>query len=180
MTVEAINYAIDQEDRLIRVDEGFYRFAAENGWDGAGDVLGRSLWDFIAGQDVKRVKRLVLQRVRDGAGEVELPLRCDGPHVAREMDVRIAAADGGRVVLFSARLRSEVERSEPQPLLDLSAPRAEGEFLPMCAWCNRFLVAGKWVTVEEAARRLGLFRRQALPTLDHDICPECSGRLVAA
>ena len=44
--VEALSYAIDDEDRLIRVDEGFYRFAAENGWDGAGDSLGRSQAEF--------------------------------------------------------------------------------------------------------------------------------------
>ncbi len=180
MTVEAINYAIDQEDRLIRADEGFYRFAAENGWNGAGNVLGRSLWDFIAGQDVRGVKRLLLQRVRNGVCGVELPLRCDSPRLAREMDVRIEAGDSGRVVLFSARLRSEIERSEPQPLLDPGAPRDEGDFLSMCAWCNRFLVAGKWVEVEEAARSLGLLRRPRMPTLDHGICPNCSGRLVAA
>jgi len=180
MTVEKLNYAIDEEDRLIRVDDGFYRFAVENGWDGAGDVLGRSLWDFIAGHDVRKVKRLLLRRVREGVRGVELPFRCDGPDVKREMDIRIAASNSGRVVLFSARLRSEVERPEPQPLLDPRAPRDEGDFLSMCAWCDRFLVDGEWVEVEEAARRLELFRRSRLPLLDHGICPSCSGRLIAA
>lgn len=180
MTVETLSYAIDDEDRLIKVDDGYYRFAAENGWEGAGDSLGRSIWDFVAGHDVRRLQRLLLRRVREGALDVELPFRCDGPEVTREMDIRIAANRTGRVVLFSAQLRAEEEREEPQPLLDPDAPREEDDSLPMCAWCDRFLVEGEWVEVEEAAKRLGLFRRSRMPTLDHGICPECSGQLLAA
>ena len=180
MPVETLSYAIDDQDRLIRVDDGYYRFALENGWEGAGDSLGRSLWDFVAGHDVRKLQRLLLRRVRDGVRIVELPFRCDGPDVTREMDIRIAADQTGRVVLFSAKLRAEQEREEPQPLLDPDAPRDEGDFLSMCAWCDRFLVDGEWVEVEEAAKRLELFRRTELPALDHGICPECSGQLMAA
>jgi hypothetical protein len=180
VTVETLSYAIDDHDRLIKLDDGYYRFAEENGWDGAGDSLGRSIWDFVAGHDVQKLQRLLLRRVREGARDVELPFRCDGPEVTREMDIRIAADRSGRVVLFSARLRAEKEREEPQPLLDPEAPRDEGDFLSMCAWCDRFLVDGEWVEVEEAARRLELFRRTRMPTLDHGICPQCSGQLMAA
>ncbi len=180
MTVETLSYAIDDEDRLIKVDDGYYRFAAENGWSGAGDSLGRSLWDFVDGHDVRKLQRLLVRRVREGARDVELPFRCDGPDVTREMDIRIAAGSTGRVVLFSARLRSEEEREEPQPLFDPDAARDDKDFLPMCAWCDRFLVDGEWVEVEVAAERLELFRRGELPTLDHGICPQCSGQLLAA
>jgi hypothetical protein len=180
MAVETLSYAIDDEDRLIRVDDGYYRFAVENGWGDAGASLGRSLWDFVAGNDVKRLQRLLLRRVREGIRDVELPFRCDGPDVTREMDIRIAADSTGRVVLFSARLRSEEEREEPQPLFDPGAVRDDDDFLPMCAWCDRFLVAGEWVEVEEAAKRLELFRRSEIPTLDHGVCPQCSRQLLAA
>ena len=178
MTVETLSYAIDDQDHLIKVDDGYYRFAEENGWDGAGASLGRSLWDFVAGHEVKKLQRLLLRRIREGLRDVELPFRCDGPDVRREMDVRIAADRTGRVVLFSARLRSEEDR-EPQPLLDPKAPR-DDDFLTMCAWCDRFLVAGEWVEVEEAAKRLDLFRRSEMPTLDHGVCPQCSSTLLAA
>jgi hypothetical protein len=179
VTVDALSYAIDDQDRLIRVDIGYYRFAAENGWDGAGDSLGRSLWDFVAGQEVKTLQRLLLRRVREGAREVELPFRCDGPEVSREMEIRIAADRTGRVVMFSATLCTEEERDEPQPLLDPDSPRGGG-FLAMCAWCDRFLVSGEWIEVEEAARRLQLFRRNQMPVLDHGICPNCRQLLKAA
>lgn len=179
MGVKALSYAIDDQDRLIRLDEGFYRFGAENGWDGVGGSLGRSLWDFVAGDEVRILQRMLLKRIRDGLREVQLPFRCDGPEVRREMDIRIVADNSGRVVLFSARLRSEEDRDEPQPLLDPRAPRGE-DFLPMCAWCDRFLVDGEWVEVEVAAKRLELFRRSEMPALDHSICPQCSGKLLAA
>lgn len=179
MTVEALSYAIDDQDHLIRLDEGYYRFAAENGWDGAGDSLGRSLWDFVAGEDVRRLQRLLLRRVREEVHDVSLPFRCDGPGVRREMDVRIVADRAGRVVLFAARLRDEQPREPEQPLLDPLARRGE-ERLEMCSWCDRFEVGGEWVEVEEAAARLELFRRAELPALDYGVCPGCEGLLRAA
>lgn len=179
MTVEALSYAIDDQDRLIRLDEGFYSFAEENGWNDAGASLGRTLWDFVAGHDVRKLQRLLLRRIRDEIRDVELPFRCDGPEVSREMDIRIVADHSGRVVMFSAQLRAEEPREEFQPLLDPQRPRGQ-ELLPMCAWCDRFEVDGEWVEVEEAAARLALFRRSELPAIDHGICPHCNQTLLAA
>jgi hypothetical protein len=179
MSTRSLSYAIDDQDHLIKVDEGYYRFAEENGWDAAGTSLGRSLWDYVAGQELKKLQRLLLRRIRNEVGDVELPFRCDGPDVRREMEIRIVARPGGRVVLFSARTRSEEAREKPMPLLDPDAPRGQ-ETLQMCGWCDRFEVDGEWVEVEEAAKRLGLFSRGELPTLTHGICPDCSEMLLAA
>jgi hypothetical protein len=179
MTTETLSYAIDEHDHLIRVDQGYYRFAEENGWREAGSSLGRSLWDYVAGHELRKLQRLLVRRIRDEVGDVELPFRCDGPEVRREMNIRIVARPGGRVVLFAARLRAEEARELSQPLLDPEAPRSE-EMLNMCGWCDRFEVDGEWVEVEEAARRLELFNHPELPALSHDICPACSEMLLAA
>ena len=179
MTTTALSYAIDDQDRLIKVDEGYYRFAEENGWDGAGASLGRTLWDFVAGAETRKLQRMLLRRVRNEVRAVELPFRCDGPDVRREMDIRIAADRTGRVVLFSARLRSEEAREAPQPMFDPKAARGS-DLLAMCAWCDRFLVDDEWVEIEEAATRLELFRRSQLPKISHGICPSCSEMLLAA
>jgi hypothetical protein len=173
-----LNYAIDHDDRLIQVDEGFYEFAAANGWDGASDCLGRALWDFVAGTELVKLQRILLRRIRSEVREVELPFRCDGPDVRREMDIRISANASGRLVLFSASPREEVRR-EPQPLLDVSAPRGE-DTIEMCGWCDRFRVDGEWVEVEVAAERLNLFARTELPAISHGICDDCSALLLAA
>ncbi|HEX3608370.1 MAG TPA: hypothetical protein VHU14_01680 [Solirubrobacterales bacterium] len=179
MTTAALSYAIDEHDHLIRVDEGYYRFAEENGWSEAGSSLGRSLWDYVAGREVVKLQRLLVRRVRDEVGDVELPFRCDGPGVRREMNIRIVARPGGRVVLFSARLRSEEARDLLQPLLDPNAPRGSDP-LEMCGWCDRFEVSGEWVEVEQAAKRLELFNKPELPELSHGICPDCHQMLLAA
>jgi hypothetical protein len=179
MSTQSLSYAIDEHDHLVKVDEGYYRFAEENGWTDAGASLGRSLWDYVAGEDLKKVQRLLLRRIRDEVGDVELPFRCDGPDVRREMDIRIKAGAGGRAVLFSAKLRSEEAREWSQPLLDPESPRGP-ETLAMCGWCDRFEVEGEWVEVEEAVRRLELFNRPELPSLSHGICPDCNGLLLAA
>jgi hypothetical protein len=179
MTPAALSYAIDEQDHLVRMDEGYYRFAEENGWAEAGSSLGRSLWDYVSGDELVKLQRLLIRRVRDEVGDVELPFRCDGPGVRREMSIRIVARPGGRIVLFSARLRSQEERDVPQPLLDSESPRGE-EIIEMCGWCDRFEVDGEWIEVEEAASRLELFSRAELPALSHGICPDCNEMLLAA
>jgi hypothetical protein len=179
MTTQALSYAIDEQDHLIKLDQGYYRFAEENGWEEAGTSLGRSLWDYVAGDEMRKLQRLLVRRVRDEVGDIELPFRCDGPGVRREMNIRIVARPGGRVVLFSARLRSEEVRDLPQLLLDPETPRSE-ETLEMCGWCDRFAVDGEWVEVEAAAKRLELFNRPELPALSHGICPDCNELLLAA
>jgi hypothetical protein len=179
MSTPVLTYAIDHDDRLVQVDQGYYRFAEENGWDGVGASLGRSLWDFISGDELTKLQRMLLRRLRSEVRSVQLPFRCDGPTVRREMDLRIVAHTSGRAVLFAASMRSEALRDAPQPMLDPNAPRGE-ETLVMCGWCDRFLVGGDWVEVEVAATRLGLFGRPALPTISHDICPDCSALLLAA
>jgi hypothetical protein len=179
MSTAELSYAIDEHDHLIRVDDGYYRFAEENGWPGAATSLGRSLWDYVAGDEMRKLQRLVVRRVRDALGKVELPFRCDGPETRREMDIRIAARPGGRVVLFSARLRAEEPRDLPQLLLEPTMPRGE-ETLEMCGWCDRFEIEGEWLEVEEVTRRLQLFARPELPAISHGICPDCNALLLAA
>jgi hypothetical protein len=169
---------IDEHDRLVQVDRGFYRFAAENGWVDADSSLGRSLWDFVAGEEMKKLQRMLLRRIRGGAGSVELPFRCDGPGVRREMDIRISSSSAGRLVQFKARARSE-EAREFQPLLDPETER-ENDTVEMCSWCDRFHVDGEWVEVEEAAARLKLFQRSGSPTISHGVCPDCGEMLLAA
>jgi hypothetical protein len=81
-----LSYAIDQHDHLIRVDEGYYRFAAENGWDEATTSLGRSLRDYVAGHEMVKLQRLLVRRIRDEVGDVEF--KVDGEWVEVEKAAR--------------------------------------------------------------------------------------------
>jgi hypothetical protein len=170
-----LHYVIDEDDRLVRVSDSYYRFASENGWTGADASLGRLLWDFVSGQQLRTLLRILVRRVRSTQTVVELPFRCDGPDVRREMDIRIAPTPSGRAVLFETRVRAEAPR-EFQSLLDPEADRS-GELIEMCGWCDHFQVNGEWVEVEEAAARLELFKRGEPPAISHGICPHCAAKL---
>jgi hypothetical protein len=122
---------------------------------------------------------MLVRRLRRENRSVELPFRCDGPDVRREMNLRIACHSSGRFVLFSARLDSEERRPELQPLLSSETPRG-AQTLIMCGWCDRFLVEGAWLEVEEAAARLGLFQLEEMPAISHGVCPACGEMLMAA
>jgi hypothetical protein len=122
---------------------------------------------------------MLLRRIRGELRSADIPFRCDGPEVRREMDIHIAAQSSGRFVLFSARLRAERQRDEFQPLLAVDTPRGE-ETLTMCGWCDRFLVDGEWVEVEEAVARLRLFALPEMPKINHGVCPDCREMLMAA
>jgi hypothetical protein len=122
---------------------------------------------------------MLLRRIRGEVRSVQLPVRCDSPEVRREMDLLIAARSAGRFIEFSAQLRSEEEREQFQPLLAPATPRGE-DTLTMCGWCDRFLVDGDWVEVEDAVARLELLRRPELPAIEHGVCPSCSEMLMAA
>jgi hypothetical protein len=126
-----------------------------------------------------KLQRILVRRIRSEVREVELPFRCDGPDVRREMDLRISANATGRLVLFAATMRDELPRAEQQPLLDPATPRSE-ETIEMCGWCDRFFVDDEWVEIEVAAKRLRLFARTELPAITHGICPECTELLLAA
>lgn len=178
MAGDDLYYAIDEHDRLVRANDGYYQFAKENGWADADASLGRSLWDFVSGEQLTTLLRILVRRVRGTKTVVELPFRCDAPGVRRELDIRIAPTPSGRAVLFETRVRAEEPR-EFQPLLDSEAKRSE-ELVEMCGWCDRFLVEEEWVEVEEAAARLKLFSRSEPPALSHSICPECAVKLLDA
>ena len=179
MAKPVLTYAIDDEDRIVKVDEGFNRFAKENGWEEPGFSLGRSLWDFVAGEDVKKLQRMLLRRLRTEVRSVELPFRCDGPDVRREMNLRIVAHSSGRAVLFAAFMQSEEARETSHEVFEQRVRRGP-DMMIMCSWCDRFLVYGEWVEIEVAAERLELFRQPQLPKITHDMCPRCSETLLAA
>lgn len=126
-----------------------------------------------------KLQRILVRRIRADVREVELPFRCDGPDVRREMMVRISANRSGRLVRFSAWMRDELPRPAEQPLLDPDAPRGQ-DTVEMCGWCDRFFVDDEWVEIEVAAERLNLFARDELPQITHGICPACSELLLAA
>lgn len=164
-------HQIDADDRLVQVDAAWRAFGRENGLpDPDAVVLGRPLWDFITGTEVRHLYELILGRVRGGR-TVSFPFRCDAPHLRRHMRMAVAPLAAGAVRFLCVLLRQEARA--PAALLDPSRRPGE-DVLILCSWCKRVAVApGEWAEVEDAVARLGLFEAAELPGLSHGICPPC-------
>jgi hypothetical protein len=167
-------FRIDRDDRIQFVSPEWIQFAEENGGKGlrSEDVIGRVLWRYIAGEEVRYLYRLLFSRVRGDGRARTIPFRCDGPFVRRFMELRVSLSEEEGLVLAGT-----LQRSEPRgevPLLDMGMPRT-GESQAICAVCKRLPVEGEWLEVEAAIVALDLFEAAFLPHLTNVICPDCLG-----
>lgn len=164
-------YRIDADDRITRVNEGWDCFATANDAPELRqpDILGRSLWDFIHGDEVRHLHRVLLERARKGNRILDLPFRCDSPEVRRFMLMDLWPLPDDEVE-YRCRVQYR-ELRPPVALFERHAPR-KGPLLRMCAWCRRVDIGDDtWVEVEDAIAILNLFENDNLPPLTHTVCP---------
>lgn len=172
-------YKIDSEDRLTVVDTAWLRFARQNGGVRLEreSVVGRPLWDFVAGAETRRIYRLMFRRIRSDGSGVSVPFRCDSPSMRRLMVLELSSNPEGGIELKTKLIRNEPR--DPVPLLNPAFPRTD-DFLTICSWCKQVLLpTGRWATTENAISKLGLFLAPQLPRLTQGICPTCEGRIRA-
>jgi hypothetical protein len=175
--VPRYRYRVDAADVLVWVDALWLAFARENG---AAElvkesVLGRLLWDFVSGNEIRRLYLEIHSRVRISGHAVVLPFRCDSPSLQRHMRLTIAREDAGHLAYECLLVRAVPQRNIGA--LDSQSPRSEA-FLTMCSCCKRTLFEPiGWLEVEDVSVRLGLFETRKVPELRHTICPECANTL---
>ena len=166
-------YQVDCRDSIVWVDPTWGEFAKRNGAPQllAEQVVGRRLPDFVAGDEVRQLWSLVLQRVRDEERSVTLPFRCDSPDRRRFMELDLTPLADGRVELTARLLREEAR--DRVALLDACVPRS-ADTLPICSQCKRIQGSeDEWVEVEEGIKQLDLFGAGLLPRLTHVLCDPC-------
>lgn len=175
----ATRYEVDAADRIRGVDERWERAARESGASELRPetLVGRSVFEFIAGGEVRHLYGLLFASARRRREPIAVPFRCDSPDRRRFMELRIAPGpDDGLAI--ETRLIAEERRA---PVAWLAAP-ADGSaaMVAMCSWCKRVRTAPEaWEEIEDAVRALDLFDGQALPGITHGICPVCDARLAA-
>lgn len=166
-------YRVDADDRITWVNESWLAFARENG---AADldqaaVLGRSLWDYVAGGATRRLYDQAHQRVRSSGKPVVLPFRCDSPTVQRHMRLTIARGEDAQLAYECVVVR--VAPQDYLVLLDAKHQRSDS-FLTMCSCCKRSLLESVgWLDARAVTERLRLVNVLAAPALRHTLCPEC-------
>jgi hypothetical protein len=173
-----VTYRLDEGGLLVECGGAWDAFARANG--GAevtmARILGRPIWDFVAGSSTRQLWHELLDAARRRGGLV-IPFRCDAPDRRRYMVMTIEPQTDGTLLLASAVAREE--RRPPQRWLDYDAGRRdEAAVIVSCSWCRRFLVEDEWLEVEDAVARSGLLEG-ATPSISHGICPTCAETLIA-
>lgn len=168
-------YRVDAEDKLIRFNEEWDRFALANDAPELESrrLYGRRVWDFVSDPATRGLYQDLLRRARDGRSPV-FPFRCDSPELKRTLRMTLRRRDAGEVEFVV-----EEVLVEPRPyaaLLDRRAPR-EGRLVRACGWCRKIWSGAGWVEIEEAVARLGLMAEGVVPPVSHGICGPCEARL---
>jgi hypothetical protein len=176
--IPAIRYWIDAQDRIIRVNDEWAKFAAEN--DGgpvgpAAGILGRNLWSFIEDPTLCNLYREMVLLARKGR-PIAFSFRCDAPCFRRVFQMRISGGLRDEVE-FASTLESE-EARDAVSLLDCHQPRNE-QFVRMCSYCQRVHANSQWMPVEAAVVALGLMSGTTIPAITHGICEDCYAKMMA-
>lgn len=170
---ERYAYSIDASHAIVAVNEAWLRFARENGAKHLTRerVLGRPLWEFIAGEDTRSLYELLFERARERGATLAVPFRCDSPDRFRFMSLEIAPGSAGGIDLGGVLLR---EQARPHiAWLDALGPRSARPVFPMCSLCKRIFVQGGWSEPEIAVTKLSMLESDAPPGFAQGVCERC-------
>jgi hypothetical protein len=162
-------YTIDAHDRLVDVNLAFVASLPYSG--GAAALIGRPIWDFVAGELTRRLWEVLYERVRIASAPVFVPVRADTATERRVIDVELHPAPERSVRHVRECLWTEARPA--MALLDANYPRDQ-RVLSRCAWCARVQVRlGTWQEIEDAQFTLGIVADETLPTLQDTVCTSC-------
>jgi hypothetical protein len=186
--LDGLAYVTDGEGVVLRVGEPHWdEFARSAGADRAraSAVLGRSVFDVMAGEEVRAAYRALHRRVMDNPnGYVGFEYRCDAPDVARRMRMSISRLKGpdARVrLLYQSQVLSAVSRPwmslyEPGRIVEWARTEAALPIVRMCGFCQQLAWPpdeGGWVPPETYYHLGG----PADVRVSHGVCPTCARQI---
>ena len=170
-TLDATNRIVEVNSPWVEFMRTVVPFAVERQ-----DAIGRSLWDFVSGTQVRQLWEVLFARVRAAGAPVFVPMRADTANLRRVLDVELHPMPEGAI-----RQVIEVAWTESRPsvaLFDHAHPRSETS-LTCCAWCNRVQVRlGAWEEIEDAQLTLRIEAASALPMINRGVCSGCKQSLL--
>jgi hypothetical protein len=182
-----IGYVVAPEGVILAYGRRAWEaFARANGCPELADparVLGRSIYDFVTGDNVRASLRDSIATALDAGGtSVTYEYRCDAPHERRRMRMTLSPLpDQGEplAVLFHSEVLSREARVPVQFLQAGTVRENHWPILTVCSYCNqvRFPAgapAGDWLSAEDYRRRGGSDEVR----LSHGICPPCFQRII--
>ncbi|HEY5807465.1 MAG TPA: PAS domain-containing protein [Povalibacter sp.] len=139
-------------------------------------VIGRPVWDFVRGVQVRQLWEILFERVRAVGAPVFVPMRADTATLRRVMDVELHPLPEGAIRQVFECVWTESRAAIA--LLDASYPRNDVS-LQCCAWCNRIQVRmGAWEEIEDAVLTLRIEATESLPEVKQAVCSGCKQSLL--
>jgi hypothetical protein len=169
----SFSYEIDENDRIVDVDEAWIAFARENGYalDSREQVLGTELRQTIAGWMTGDLYDELFRRLRGQRGQAALRYRCDSPEQRRFLELQIGALPDAHL-RFTSRLLETAPRRRV-PILDPKV-RRNGQWHVICSVCLKLRDADEsWREIEEAIPDPYEEPEGGLPSLSYTVCPGC-------
>lgn len=168
-----ITYSLDENNFVIDVGGEWDAFARANQGENLTreHVIGKSLFDFINGLEIKTIYASLFDRVRSQKKVLSFTFRCDGPFNCRLMSLTIRPRPD-QAVCVQTDVLEDTEREEI-PLYVVGTPRTS-ETIAVCCICGNVKSMGDvWVPIEEESVRRNFPGQAALPQLSHGFCPNC-------
>ena len=182
--LEGVCYIADPDGKVVGIgDSNWTRFAESAECSAELDVrrvVGRSLFDYIAGDDVRALYQSHMASILAVPAEsVSFHFRCDGPFVRREMRMNMSAIQNGEDVvgvLFQSLTLDERGRP-PISLFDYEAKLREyfdspAPIVTLCSYCHAVksdTAENRWVPAESYYAAGGSEK----VIISHGICPAC-------
>jgi len=165
-------YRLDRMDTIAFVSPEWLRFARENDAAELSEdrVLGRVIWEFVQGVEVRRLYATLFAALRAGRREIVVPFRCDSPAAIRSMELLMRPLPSHGIEL-EGRLLEQKSRA-PVALLARHSARSQSS-VPICSLCRRLFVQQEWLEIGPAIARTRLLDGQPLPRLEETVCVEC-------
>lgn len=172
-SVFRIEYDLDADDCIAAIRGGWDDFAEANGAPSltADSVIGRGLWDYVDGVDVRSVYRMLVEHVRSTGKSKRLSFNCDDKDTVRRFELHIHMNAEGTVGFESTLI--DAHRRPSVPLFEPAIARSDDAILTVCSVCKLVDVQGVWLAVEEALARLHIMTNPVMPQVSHGLCPTC-------
>ena len=191
--VEGVAYAVDREGVILACSRRQWDafLVRNNGPDAlrAGTIVGRNLFDFIAGGDVAgRYRSWLRSLAADDRGPLTFVFRCDAPGERREMRMAVTRLERCerlegflfQSTVLAAEARPPLNVYDAEGLIEAGQRDASRPVVLMCSFCLRLrwpvtAALERWVEAEEYYRLGGASRVR----ISHGICADCDRDLPA-
>jgi len=166
-------YAIDENDRICSINSAWREFSIENGDVELSDdrVIGQCIWDFIVGDDARRLYGLFFQCVRSHHRAITIPFRCDSPDMARLMRMTMLPHSNRAIGFRCSILSMKPKRREE---IETVVMQNDDAVMELCSFCNRARVQpGYWIDPEFAISIRSSQGQSLTPQISHSVCVDC-------